>query len=498
MTGRELYVMHAQARPLVSSILWPMVIIVFGALWLRSERAFLPHVDDVVSLVWGQTLAEGAPYPVHALSRSWQSSALFEYQTRLHFHVMSFFLRVFGLTNIEALLAFRAIAFVMAAGIVTVAARHLKLPMVALFFPLFLCLTMLHSGLRPEGTAMPLFLTGFALLWCDGDDPTTLRLIKRTLAKILIILSPLVWPSMLPYGAAVLIVSDLRDVRRRPLGLLAVEDAIALGVGLVAHGTMINFEYVAFVQAYQALSEGYEDLFSFNPGRIANGLTLIALAYGVRTLSPQAAFAGYSVGLGFLIALVLHSKFTISIPMNVLAVTVMADVLTRDSRWRTPVFTLAALACAVLYTNQTIFLLTSKDSPEARSEVQAFAQTARAEKRPLLIDEVAAIHGLQLDVRDAYSWSYSQALPANRPLSVDKIQEGESWIVSFYTVHGWLRSELPTGIPQPKPNAARSVVGLPCLLGRNSCRLPAIRWGYYLIERRNGKIEIRLTPDDPT
>lgn len=488
--------MPQQSKPSNPARLLPVAVICLGALWLHTERAFLPHVDDVVSYIWGRTLADGAAYPVHALSRSWQTPALFEYQTRLHFHVMSFFLRVFGTTNIEALLAFRALAFVLAAGIVTMAARHLKLPMVAIFFPLFLCLTMLHSGLRPEGTALPLFLGGFVLLWSGIDDigHTRLRFIKRTFAKTLIILSPLVWPSMLPFGAALLLVSDARDLRRLPIWQLAIEGAIALGIGLAAHGLMINFNYVAFVQAYQALSEGYEDLFSFNKGRFLNGAALIGLGYLVRNRSPHAAFAGYAVGVGFLIALVLHSKFTISIPLNALAFTAIADALTRDHQLRTPVFATAATVCAVLFVNQAIFLVASKDSPAAQAAVQAFAKAARAEGRPLLVDEVAAIHGLKLDMGDDFAWSYSQALPANRPHSVDKIREGESWIVSMYTIHGWLKSEIVKGIPEPKPEAARSLPALPCLLGRNSCRLPAVRWGYYLIERRNGEISIRLTP----
>jgi hypothetical protein len=470
----------------------PLAAIMTGAIWLACESVYLPHVDDLFELVWGKAIADNAALPVHALQRFLTTPDYFQYAPRLHNYALAGFFRAFGF-NVESLLLYRSTAFVLSAGIISAAAIRLKLPLVAVFFPFLLCLTMLHTGLRPEGTALLPFAGGFALLWGDEAAHGASSFRKRTLAKSLIVLAPLAAPSALAYGAALLIVSDLHDLRRRPICLLALEDAVALTVGILALGAMTGFDYAGFVRVYTTAGEQvvlHNDMLT----RVGKGAALIAAAYFTRGLSRHAAFAGYTVGLATLLSIGLHNKISISVPLMGLATLALADTVSQNSRWREAVWGLACAIFSIVFTNQVIFALGSHADPESEVAVRTFAQQARAEGRTLLVDEIAAIHGLKLDVGDAFAWTWSLRHPDARPKSIEDIREGESWIVSTYTIHGWLRSERVVGFPENWPTAEKHLPGLPCLVGRNSCRLPSVRWGYYLVERRNGVISVHSVP----
>lgn len=472
--------------------------ILASSVWLVSERAFLPHVDDMFYIAWSKTMAEGGAYPAHGLSRFYPTPEYFHYAPRLHIYALSGFWRAFGL-NVETLLVFRVVSYVLAAGIVAVAALRRNLPIVAVGFPVVLTLTMLHTGLRAESSALILLLGGFVLLWphdtkTTGTDTIPPNLAVRTFAKALIILSPLAWPSALAYGAAVLIVSDLYDYGRRPLRRLVLEDAIALCAGVLVLGAMVGFDYGGFIREYSAFAREHDDIFSFNISRLFNAGALLAGAYLIRSISQPASFCAAAIGLSSLLGLVLHTKISIATPLSGLALLSLVDAASRSTPWRKAVLGGIAAIFVLLFANQAMFAFASQSSPAAEHEVRTFARQAREQGRTLLVDEIAAIHGLRLDIGDAYAWSYSMHHPANRPPSLETIREGESWIVSTYTVHGWLKSEAVTGFPAQGPAATALLPGLPCLLGRNSCRLPALRWGYYLVERRNGEVSLRTVP----
>lgn len=173
----------------------PLAMIVLGCVWLASERAcILPHVDDLFMITWAKTVAEAGSLPVHALKRFLATPDFFAYSPRLHILAMAAQFKAFG-ANIESVLGFRAITFALSALAVAVAAVHKRLSIVALFFPAALCLTMLHTGLRFEGTALALLLHGFAaLLWTDeprsgrhdgrsGSSPTS-SFSRRSLPRV--------------------------------------------------------------------------------------------------------------------------------------------------------------------------------------------------------------------------------------------------------------------------------------------------------------------------
>ena len=472
----------------------PLAVIVLGALWLGTERAYLPHIDDLFMVTWAKAVAEHASLPVHALSLFFATPEYFLNAPRLHVYALAGFFNVAGY-SVDSLLLFRSISFVFAAGIVAVVATRLGLSLVAAFFPVVLCITMLHTGLRPESTALILFLAGFGYLWNGESATEASNFLKRTVAKSAVVLAPLAWPSALAYGAALLITSDLRALSHRPVRQLFLEDALALAVGVLVLGGMVGFDYVGFIHVYSGFAvEQAADLFGFETPGIAKGVGLIAAAYVLRPALHHSSFVAYAVGLGSLLSTVLHNKISISVPLTGLAVLAIVDEASQNTRYRKTVWGLGGALFVVMYVNQLIFALGSRFDDSARNEVRAFAQQARAQGRTLLIDEIAAIHGLKLDFGDAYAWNWSRPKPEARPTSVEFIQEGQSWIVSTYTIHSWLRSQGVTGFSAMPPLAATFLPGTMCLMGRNSCRLPAIRWGYYLVERRNGVVSLRVVP----
>lgn len=470
-----------------------LVTIAFGAVWLSAGSVYLPHVDDFYIIAWAKAVADGDTMPVHALSRFYPQPEYFHIAPRLHIYALSAWIDGFG-WNLDSLLAFRATMFVLTSGIVAAAALRLRRPLVAVLFPIALLVTMLHSGQRPDSTALLLVIFALAVLWTDAANGHSHGVVLRTLAKTAAVLAPLAWPSALAYGAAMLIVSDLRDVRRKPLAQLVLEDAIALAAGVVVLGLMVGFDYLHFVRAYLRFTAEHDDILSLNRMRLGTGIAFLAAAALVRRRAPDAAFLASAVGVGALIGLALHTKFAISTPLNVLAVLAIVDGATQTPRGRRLAWGGAAAAFAVMLTNQVIFAVAARPSPEAAAAVRAFAEQARREGRVLLADEIGATYGLGLDIAGVYSWSFSEHHPKSRPPSIETIREGESWIISAYTVHGWLKSTGVAGFPARRADVDRFLPGTPCLSGRNSCRLPALRWAYYLVERRNGAVSVKSVP----
>lgn len=478
--------------PLVSSgpptVIVATFLIALVASWLASRALYLPHVDDLFIASWAKAEAEGAALPVHALSRFLVSPDYFQFSPKGHILALAAMFGVFA-DPLDAILALRVGMFVLAAVIVVYRCRDM--PIVSIFFPLLLGVTMLHTGLRWEGSALVLLLGGIMLLW--GTEPGTGigPFARRTLAKTLIVLAPLAAPSALAYGAGFLLVADLRQLSWRKLPALALEGAIALTVGILALGAMIGFDFHEFVRVYGAAGQG-NVLLNFAPMRVFNGVALLAAGFALRHRAPHTWWLTAAIGLGALISVFLHNKISISMPMTSLALLLIADEAVKVRRralWLT-----AGTISLALYVNQIQFALLSRSEPAAAAEVHAFAERARSEGRTLLVDEIAGIQGLGLDLRQAYAWTWSLQHPNSRPGSIEAIKDGESWIISTYTIHGWLRSTGVAGFPRKAPVEAPALRGLPCLLGRNSCRLPKTRWSYYLVERRNGEISMQIAP----
>lgn len=469
---------------------WASGTVALGALWLASGSVYLPHVDDFYIISWAKTVAEGAGVPVHALRRFYPEPDYFLNAPRLHIFSLASWIRAFG-WSLESLLAFRAVLYAATALIVIAVALRRDFTIVAVLFPVVLLVSMLHTGQRPESTALLLFVAGLSVLWNDCGGTNSSPPAARTLAKIAVVLAPLAWPSALAYGAALLIVSDLRDRNRVPLKQLVVEDALALATGILALGLMVGFDYAEFLRVYLGVTAEHSDIVSLNRMRLANGSALLAGAYLVRKRSPDAAFLAGVVGLGMLFGLLLHTKIAISMPLNGLVLLALLDGASRDAAWRRWAWAAAIPVLAVLLTNQAVFAIGAKASPSAAAGVKEFAAQARREGRTLLVDEIGAIYGLDLDIDGVTSWTFSRLHPDGRPRSVTEIREGESWIISSYTIRGWLKSQVVEGFPAPDPAIEGFLPGTPCFSGRNSCRLPDTRWVYFLVERRNGTVMVR-------
>lgn len=477
-------------HPIVRLALLPIAL---GTIWLSLGSVYLPHVDDLYIIAWAKTVADGAALPVHALSRFYPEPDYFLNAPRLHIYSLAAWIKAFG-WSLDSLLAFRATLFAATSAVIVAVAVRRDLPLLAVFFPVALLVAMLHTGQRPESTALLLFTVGLAILWADSEPGRPISAAIRTLAKIALVLAPLAWPSALAYSAGLLIASDLRDFSRRPLRQLVAEDLIVLTIGVLALGVMVGFDYAEFLRVYLGVTKEHDDILSFNRMRFFNGSLLLIGAYLVRRQAGDVAFVVAAIGVGMLLGLILHTKLAISFPLVWLALLAMLDAASRDMRWRQAAWAVAAATFVVFLANQSVFALAARNSPTAAAAVQQFADTARREGRTLLTDEIGATFGLGLQIDGVYSWSFGLLHPAGRVKSVDQIREGESWIISSYTVHGWLKSTGVDGMPARRPEIDGLLPGTPCLTGRNSCRLPALRWAYYLIERRGGVVSIRMTP----
>ena len=111
----------------------------------------------------------------------------------------------------------------------------------------------------------------------------------------------------------------------------------------------------------------------------------------------------------------------------------------------------------------------------------------------MVVDEAAAKYLYDYRIADKLSWTWLLEFPAWRPYQLDKLQPHDLWVVSRYTLMGYLRGE---HFLVPDLNLAavpyKTTPRLLCWLGRSSCRLPARRFDYVLVWRdKDGKAMIQ-------
>jgi hypothetical protein len=184
----------------------------------------------------------------------------------------------------------------------------------------------------------------------------------------------------------------------------------------------------------------------------------------------------------------------IATPLLSLAIVALIEAFAPDGMRRRIARVGLTLTILVLFANQTIFAVLSNRDP---TSLRAAGDLARAERdagRRVLIDEVTAFHALDLDTRGMVGWTWSRRFPLNRPLDVNEITDGETWIISAYTIHGWLKSSRVAGFPgRDTPLAARfPPVG--CWFGRNSCDFPRVKWQFYVVTRNQTGAVIKTIP----
>lgn len=476
-----------------SGLLILAVTILVGFMWLSSPGAYVPHVDDLFIAAWARASVSATPANVPEIAEFVTAPEWFTLLVNGHVLALGLAFETFGASTLTATI-YRAVAFAITAGLISWYCWRQGWRLAATAVPLGLLLVHLHAGLRFEITALPLMFGGLiGLLFAPAvGGHAGLRL----MAKIAIVLAPLAAPSALVYGFAALTVAFLRDVliARRPLVLL--EDAVALVIGIGCLGAMIDFQYAAFVSFLGSLS-AETPVLSFSLDRLITGLVISGLAIVAWRRSPAAGFIVATVGLGNLLALIGHSKMPIATPLLTFALLALAETVPQRALLQRAVRWGASVVLLVLFANQTVFAIFSSRDP---ATIAAAGERARAERdagRRVLVDEVAAFHALDLNTTGMIGWTWSRRFPLNRPADIAEIAPGEVWIVSAYTIHGWLKSTRVAGFPGKDAPLAARFPPIGCWFGRNSCDLPRTKWGFYIVTRDATGPRIETLPSMP-
>lgn len=496
MASPSAWLSGSTAPPLASGRLTSLVLVVtilVGVVWLGSPGAYVPHVDDLFIAAWARASVGQSPGDVPEIAEFVPSPEWFRLLTNGHVLALGTAFEVMGLATVSATV-YRAALFAITAGLVGWYCWRQNWRLAATVVPAGILLVHLHAGLRFEITALPLMFGG--LIGLLLAPARTGRVGVRFAAKLAIVLAPLAAPSALVYGAAALIVAFVRDaiLDRRPLAVL--EDIVALAVGIVLLGLMIDFRYADFVGFLGSLSDDVPVL-TLAPDRLASGLIVLALAVLVWRRSREAGLIAATVGLGNLFALVGHSKMPIATPLLTFAVLALVETV-QKAGWQRLIARGGVIAVfTLLFVNQTVFaLLSSRDS----ASIDIVAERARAERdagRRVLIDEVTAFHALDLDTTGMIGWTWSRRFPLNRPADINEVTAGETWIVSAYTIHGWLKSNRVAGFPGRDAPLAARFPPIGCWFGRNSCDLPRSKWGFYIVTRDATGVRLETVPAAP-
>jgi hypothetical protein len=350
-------------------------------------------------------------------------------------------------------------------------------------------------GQRPELTGIPLIALGFAALLGPSRG-------ERFVGRLLIVLGPLAAPSALGFGALLLALFTLHEACTRR-SLMPILDSVAAGLlGLLALGGMIGFRYGEFLHALawhqSRLGEGNMADTS-KSGRAALALIGAALVWW-RTRRVEPCLLLLAIGIGMLASMFMHMRAGTEITMTGLSIILIVLCLVPVPRWRTAAAIALTLGQLVLAGDLFSFWAFSKADAALDDKTRARIEELKSEGRTVVVDEAAAKYLYDYRIADKLSWTWLLEFPAYRPYSIGELQLRDVWVVSRYTVMGYLRGQY--FLARDLDLAAVPYKTTPrvlCWLGRSSCRLPARRFDYVLVWRdKDGKAMIQDMVADST
>ncbi|PWR20811.1 hypothetical protein [Zavarzinia compransoris] len=352
------------------------------------------------------------------------------------------------------------------------AAAYMAFPIVAAVYLLY--------PFRPEVTGFTLLALGLGIGWGLGGG-------RRLAALGLIMLAPLTAPSVFGVALVLVLAQELalaREARWRGL------PAQALGLGLAAVFALfvfllsIQFQLGEFIRQF-LLHAGLGQQ-SFNLQSLLSGLGVAALGlwlWRLRTGRRDALLLA-AIGLGLCVSELFHVRGFVRDLVLALAVTGFAAVILRHTTLAGPVaIVIAGGFCLGYLGNLASMNLfgTAIERPERAQQLADWRAAAAAGRLRLFVDDVGLRDLLDFDSRDIGSWNRHDPIPGGIPTGFDVLGPDEIWLVSGYTLFGYLRGE--AFAPAGALGGYERAPSLGCYAGRVGCRLP-LRHHDYLMFRR--------------
>lgn len=456
----------------------------------------IANVDDLFFVPWAQEFSASGRHYSPLLASQFPDLESYHLQPRLHLVLAGWMFRLVG-TGTAELVLLEFLAFALTSLAFAALCLRLRLTRAALFTPLVFAPCYAVAGFRLELTGALLFVAGLLLLVPamgrvaaperGGGRKTSLP----TVAGLALLgIAPLAAPAVFAWslGAVVVLsVSHLTLSAAAAVRILA-EGLAALAVALGVFAVSIDFEFQEFVRQ-----------FAYHASRSVGGgvneeallrVVLFAGAFGLlfRRRARLAALLCLMLAVGQGLAATLHDKALIRNLAAAMVFLLVIDAGLGAQRRRLKSAVLVILAL-VLGINFLSFRLFSVDAGNSAAVTDAYRADLAAGRR-VFIDETMAQHYLDQQTGGALSWTWGGLFPKGRPTGIDDLQEGDVWYLSEYTLLGYLKGRHDlVGRIWDDPDYDR-VPQIPCVLGRQSCNLPEVRWTMLRIAREGGAASV--------
>lgn len=363
-------------------------------------------------------------------------------------------------------------ALLIARAFASRAAAYMAFPIIAAVYLLY--------PFRPEVTGFTFLALGLGIGWgLDGG--------RRLAGLVLIMLAPLTAPST--FGVALVLVlaqewALARDARWRGLPAQGLGLALAAVLAFLVFLLSIQFHLGEFIR--QFLLHAGLGRQSFNLQSVLSGVAVIGLGLWLGQLRTgrRDALLLVAIGLGLCVSELFHVRGFVRDLVLALAFTGFAAVVLRHTRLAGPAAVVIAGGFCLGYLGNLASMNlfgTAVDRPERAALLAEWRQQAAAGQLRLFVDDVALRDLLDFDTAHIGSWNRHDPIPGGIPTNFDVLGPNEIWLVSGYTLFGYLRGE--AFAPASTLDGYGRAPSLGCYAGRVGCKLP-LRHHDYLLFRR--------------
>jgi hypothetical protein len=455
----------------------------FAALILFSLALIWPfpaffYADDLFYGSWAAHFGATGTHWNPLLARQFPHLDEYLIYPPLHMVVAGWFFKLAGFSDLSVRI-YTALCFCIATYGLLIVFNRLALSAVSIAGVPLVLVAFSFIGLRPELTGAPLLLIGLALLLDDS-------VWRARVGRCLIVIAPLAAPSMLALSAALLIVFSFADLVTRRSLLPMLEGLFAALIGLLVLGALIGFRFVDFAAQTAYHHTRLPPAVMFDADGSMRALACFTGCYAIHrwTSYRKAALLIFAIGLGFTLALFLHLRAAAEMIMTGMALLIgVLVLLPRESCKKISAVGLMLVQIA-LVGNLLAFWLFSIRDPALDTKTRALVAALANEGRAIIVDEVAARYLYDYKALDKLGWTWILPFPDYRPAHLSALQQGDLWVISRHSLLGYLRGQTPLAAPLATDIVPHKVLpGIPCFLGRNSCRLPVRQFDYVLFWR---------------
>lgn len=455
----------------------------------------IANIDDLFFVPWATEYAATGEHINPLLAIQFPGLENYHLYTRFHLILSGLFLELFGVSRLTVI-AYEYACFLSTALAFSGLCLAIRLPKAAIMAPLLFAPMYVVAGFRLETTACIFWMFGLFMLFLAARlqdlGETELRVSGvRTLGKFMLAFAPLASPAVFAWSLGAILAHDLWQLYSRKLGFgrFVLENGIALLLGLLVFSLSIEFQYRDFFDqlvfhAARSTGHGINDEALLRAGIFAaTGLILTRWSRAAALLCLMLA-AGQGLGA------FLHDK-ALARNLAASAVFLVALDAVTAKRFQALAYGIYGLVILVVSANFLLFYLLSGTAPGRDLALKDYQHDVAAHKR-VFIDETMAHHYLDHQTRDAIAWTWGRKFPLARAEKLSELNPGEVWYLSPYTLFGYLKGHTAIADAVKAGGISyRHTPQLPCVMGRQSCRLPAEGWTMLRLERTGGSVQLK-------